>query len=87
VPEVFAIVGASLAEGGAAYTLCEEGFDGRTILIGAEPYPPYERVMYPRSHLPPRAPCGRVYVERKGVRRRENVGCLWRDDSDRENNV
>ena len=38
----FVIVGASLAGGGAAATLREEGFDGRVILIGAEPRPPYE---------------------------------------------
>ena len=38
-----AIVGASMAGGTAAATLREEGFDGRVVLIGAEPQPPYER--------------------------------------------
>ncbi|WP_067452156.1 NAD(P)/FAD-dependent oxidoreductase [Actinomadura macra] len=37
------IVGAGLAGGRAAGTLREEGFDGRVILIDAEPHPPYER--------------------------------------------
>src|SRR5688500_13719728 len=41
--ETFVIVGAGLAGGGAAATLREEGFDGRVVLIGAEPQPPYER--------------------------------------------
>ena len=40
--EVFAIVGASLAGGTAAVTLREEGFEGRVVLIGEEPQPPYD---------------------------------------------
>jgi 3-phenylpropionate/trans-cinnamate dioxygenase ferredoxin reductase component len=40
---MFVIVGASLAGGSAAATLREEGFDGRIVLIGEEPHPPYER--------------------------------------------
>jgi 3-phenylpropionate/trans-cinnamate dioxygenase ferredoxin reductase component len=38
-----AIVGASMAGGTAAATLREEGFEGRVVLIGDEPLPPYER--------------------------------------------
>src|SRR5215211_7937109 len=41
--ETFVVIGAGLAGGGAAATLREEGFDGRAVLIGAEPQPPYER--------------------------------------------
>jgi 3-phenylpropionate/trans-cinnamate dioxygenase ferredoxin reductase component len=37
------IVGASLAGAKAAETLRAEGFDGRIVLIGSEPYRPYER--------------------------------------------
>jgi 3-phenylpropionate/trans-cinnamate dioxygenase ferredoxin reductase component len=51
MPEVFAIVGASLAGGGAASTLRQEGLDGRVILIGAEPYPPYERPPLSKEYL------------------------------------
>jgi 3-phenylpropionate/trans-cinnamate dioxygenase ferredoxin reductase subunit len=47
----FVIVGASLAGGGAAATLREEGFDGRVILIGAEPRPPYERPPLSKEYL------------------------------------
>ena len=39
----FVIVGASLTGATAAATLRDEGFDGRVVLIGAEPTPPYER--------------------------------------------
>jgi 3-phenylpropionate/trans-cinnamate dioxygenase ferredoxin reductase subunit len=37
------IVGGGLAGAKAAATLREEGFDGRVVLVGEEPYPPYER--------------------------------------------
>jgi 3-phenylpropionate/trans-cinnamate dioxygenase ferredoxin reductase component len=41
--QTFLIVGAALAGAKAAETLREEGFDGRVVLIGAEPERPYER--------------------------------------------
>jgi 3-phenylpropionate/trans-cinnamate dioxygenase ferredoxin reductase subunit len=49
--ETFVIVGAGLAGGGAATTLREEGFDGRLVLIGAEPQPPYERPPLSKEYL------------------------------------
>jgi 3-phenylpropionate/trans-cinnamate dioxygenase ferredoxin reductase component len=49
--QVFAIVGASLAGGTAAATLRKEGFDGRVILIGEEPQPPYERPPLSKEYL------------------------------------
>jgi 3-phenylpropionate/trans-cinnamate dioxygenase ferredoxin reductase component len=49
--ETFVIVGASLAGGGAAATLRQEGFDGRVILIEAEPQPPYERPPLSKEYL------------------------------------
>ena len=39
----FIIVGASQAGGWIAKTLRNEGFDGKVVLIGEEPYLPYER--------------------------------------------
>src|SRR5918994_3400288 len=47
----FVIVGASLAGGGVAATLRQEGFDGKVILIGAEPQPPYERPPLSKDYL------------------------------------
>ena len=41
--ETIVIVGAGQAGGWAALTLRAEGFAGRVILIGEEPFPPYER--------------------------------------------
>src|ERR671912_493799 len=49
--ETFVIIGAGLAGGGAAATLREEGFDGRMLLIGAEPQPPYERPPLSKDYL------------------------------------
>ena len=49
--ETFVIVGASLAGGGAAVVLRQEGFDGRVILIGAESHPPYERPPLSKDYL------------------------------------
>jgi 3-phenylpropionate/trans-cinnamate dioxygenase ferredoxin reductase component len=49
--EVFVIVGASVAGGTAAVTLREEGFDGRVVLIGEEPQPPYERPPLSKEYL------------------------------------
>ncbi|HEX8206768.1 MAG TPA: FAD-dependent oxidoreductase [Solirubrobacteraceae bacterium] len=43
MPETIVIVGAGLAGAKAAETLREEGFDGRVVLVGAEPELPYER--------------------------------------------
>jgi 3-phenylpropionate/trans-cinnamate dioxygenase ferredoxin reductase component len=51
MPEVFAVVGASLAGGIAAVTLREEGFEGRVVLIGEEPQPPYERPPLSKEYL------------------------------------
>jgi 3-phenylpropionate/trans-cinnamate dioxygenase ferredoxin reductase subunit len=39
----YVIVGAGMGGGRAAITLRTEGFDGRIVLVGAEPDPPYER--------------------------------------------
>jgi 3-phenylpropionate/trans-cinnamate dioxygenase ferredoxin reductase subunit len=47
----FVIVGASLAGALAVQTLRGEGFDGRVVLIGAEPHPPYERPPLSKDYL------------------------------------
>lgn len=41
--ETIVIVGASLAGGRAAESLRKLGFDGRVVLVGAEPHRPYDR--------------------------------------------
>jgi len=47
----FIVIGANMAGGTAAATLREEGFDGRVVLIGQEPHPPYERPPLSKEYL------------------------------------
>jgi 3-phenylpropionate/trans-cinnamate dioxygenase ferredoxin reductase component len=47
----FVVVGAGMAAGAAATTLRAEGFDGRVVLIGEEPHPPYERPPLSKEYL------------------------------------
>jgi 3-phenylpropionate/trans-cinnamate dioxygenase ferredoxin reductase component len=51
MPDTFAIVGAGLAGAKAAETLREDGFDGRVVLLGAEPDRPYERPPLSKEYL------------------------------------
>ena len=45
------VVGAGLAGAAAVQELRAKGFDGRVILIGAEPHPPYERPPLSKEYL------------------------------------
>lgn len=58
----FAIVGASLAGAKAAETLRTEGFDGRVVLIGAEPERPYERPALSKDYLQGKSEPGKLFV-------------------------
>jgi 3-phenylpropionate/trans-cinnamate dioxygenase ferredoxin reductase subunit len=49
--QTFVIAGASLAGAKAAQELREHGFDGRIVLIGAEPERPYERPPLTKDYL------------------------------------
>ena len=49
--QTFMIVGAGLAGAKAAQELRERGFDGRVVLVGAEPEPPYERPPLSKDYL------------------------------------
>jgi 3-phenylpropionate/trans-cinnamate dioxygenase ferredoxin reductase subunit len=49
--KTFVIVGASLAGAKAAEELRNQGFDGRVVLIGAEPERPYERPPLSKDYL------------------------------------
>jgi 3-phenylpropionate/trans-cinnamate dioxygenase ferredoxin reductase subunit len=51
VDDPVVIVGAGLTGAKAAQTLREEGFDGRVVLIGAEPDRPYERPPLSKGYL------------------------------------
>ena len=49
--DTYAIVGAGLAGGKAVEALREQGYDGRLVLIGAEPHLPYERPPLSKGYL------------------------------------
>ena|SRR5918994_5873310 len=57
----FVVVGASLAGALAVQTLREEGFDGRVVLIGDEPHPPYERPPLSKGYLRGETPRERIH--------------------------
>ena len=60
--QTYVIVGASLAGAKAAETLRAEGFDGRVVLIGAEPERPYERPPLSKDYLRGDTDRAKVYV-------------------------
>jgi 3-phenylpropionate/trans-cinnamate dioxygenase ferredoxin reductase component len=59
---VFAVVGASLAGLRAVEALRVRGFDGRLVLVGDEPHPPYERPPLSKAVLHGRADAGSVVL-------------------------
>ena len=64
--QTFVIVGAGLAGAKAAATLREEGFDGRIVLIGDEPEPPYERPPLTKDYLRGESPREKAFVHEPG---------------------
>jgi 3-phenylpropionate/trans-cinnamate dioxygenase ferredoxin reductase subunit len=62
----FAIVGAGLAGAKATEALRTEGFDGRIVLLGAEPHRPYERPPLSKGYLQGSADRDTVYVHPSG---------------------
>jgi 3-phenylpropionate/trans-cinnamate dioxygenase ferredoxin reductase subunit len=59
----FVIIGANLAGGTAAIALREEGFDGQIVLIGAEPYLPYERPPLSKEYLQGKKTFGEILLK------------------------
>jgi 3-phenylpropionate/trans-cinnamate dioxygenase ferredoxin reductase subunit len=60
------IVGAGLAGAKAAEALRDEGFDGRVVLVGAEPELPYERPPLSKEYLRGEAPREKARVHPDG---------------------
>jgi 3-phenylpropionate/trans-cinnamate dioxygenase ferredoxin reductase subunit len=71
----FVIVGAGMAGGKAVETLREEGYDGRVVVLGAEPERPYERPPLSKDYL-------RGETEREAVYLQEDAG--WYEQHDVE---
>ena len=63
---VFVIVGASLTGAKAAEELRARGFDGRVVLIGAEPERPYERPPLTKDYLRGESERANAYVHPEG---------------------
>lgn len=62
MPETFAIVGAGHCAGQAAISLRRKGFGGRVVMIGEEPYVPYERPPLSKKFLAGEIEVDRVYL-------------------------
>lgn len=62
----FAVVGAGLAGAKAVEALRAEGFDGRLVLFGAEPYRPYERPPLSKGYLQGKAERDEAFVHPEG---------------------
>lgn len=60
--KTFVVVGGGLAGGTAAATFRELGFEGRLVLIGEEPVPPYERPPLSKQLLRGESPLEEAYV-------------------------
>jgi 3-phenylpropionate/trans-cinnamate dioxygenase ferredoxin reductase component len=71
--QTFVIAGASLAGAKAAETLREEGFDGRVVLIGAEPDRPYERPPLTKDYLRSESPREKAYVHSEAFYREHDI--------------
>jgi 3-phenylpropionate/trans-cinnamate dioxygenase ferredoxin reductase subunit len=61
--QTYVIVGGGLAGGKAAETLRGEGFDGRVVLVGEEPEPPYERPPLSKGYLLGKQPRDKAFVQ------------------------
>src|SRR5215470_16803580 len=70
---VFLIVGASLAGAKAAEALRTHGFDGRVMLIGAEPERPYERPPLTKDYLRGESERAKAYVHPDGFYEQQEI--------------
>jgi 3-phenylpropionate/trans-cinnamate dioxygenase ferredoxin reductase subunit len=74
--QTFIIAGASLAGAKAAEELRKRGFDGRVLLIGAEPERPYERPPLTKDYLRDESPRDKVYVHADGFYAEQQIELL-----------
>ena len=72
--QTFVIVGGGLAGAKAAETLRAEGFDGRIVIVAAEPRLPYERPPLSKSYLAGATPFAEARVHDEDVLRRARHG-------------
>lgn len=75
--ETHVIVGASLAGATAAATLREEGFEGRVVLVGAEPEVPYERPPLSKGYLTGQEPKEGFLVRPPGFYEEQRIETMF----------
>jgi len=63
VSETVIIAGAGQAAGQAVASLRQEGFDGRIVLVGAEPVLPYQRPPLSKAFLAGTLPLERLFLK------------------------
>ncbi|HUO96883.1 MAG TPA: FAD-dependent oxidoreductase [Steroidobacteraceae bacterium] len=63
MPESFVIVGAGQAAAQAVDSLHREGFKGRLVVVGDEPYPPYQRPPLSKKFLAGELPIDRLAIK------------------------
>jgi 3-phenylpropionate/trans-cinnamate dioxygenase ferredoxin reductase component len=61
--QTYVVVGANLTGGRAVEALRKEGFDGRIVLIGTEPDPPYERPPLSKEYLRGDMPREKIFIK------------------------
>jgi 3-phenylpropionate/trans-cinnamate dioxygenase ferredoxin reductase component len=71
--QTFVIVGAGLAGAKAAQELRERGFDGRVVLVGAEPERPYERPPLSKDYLRGESEREKAYVHPAGFYEEQEI--------------
>lgn len=71
--ETYAIIGAGHAAGQAAATLRLQGFDGRIVLVGDEPYLPYQRPPLSKKFLAGELAQERLYFKPPNFYEEQNV--------------
>jgi 3-phenylpropionate/trans-cinnamate dioxygenase ferredoxin reductase subunit len=74
--ETHVIVGAALAGAKAAEALREEGFEGRIVLVGAEPELPYERPPLSKDYLRGESPREKARVHPEGFYESHDIELL-----------
>ncbi len=67
------VVGAGHAGGQAVATLRQKGFDGRIVLIGDEPYVPYERPPLSKAVLAGEMELERLFLKKEAWYEEKNV--------------
>jgi 3-phenylpropionate/trans-cinnamate dioxygenase ferredoxin reductase subunit len=71
--KTFVVIGASLAGAKAAQELRERGFDGRVVLLGSEPEPPYERPPLTKDYLRGESPREKTRVHPDGFYEQHDI--------------